>query len=113
MIAELLKMYNVRNIESISAIFYFPHMNHGMAGSTLCTSMLAQKITNHCSISSSGPREGGKTQAVIRGAFCVGLGGGGGRKGRREMNQGEEEQSREGDGSRRCKQVSLARSLAC
>ena len=72
--------YNVRNEfllkESISAIY------HDRAWSTRCTSMLAQKITNHCSISSSGPREGErKTQAVIRGAFCVGLGSG--RKGGR------------------------------
>ena len=53
--------------------------------------------------------EGGETHAVIRGAFCVGLGGGGG--GRKEMNQAEEEERREIGGRR---SVSLARSsLAC
>ena len=58
--------------------------------------MLAQKITNHCSISSSGLAQegdgggGGRPkQAVIRGAFCVGLSGG-----RKEMNQAGEEEER-------------------
>ena len=82
--------------------------------------MLAQKITNHCSISSSGGPErerererdggGGKTYAVIRGAFCVGRSGGHRKEGRKEMNQAEGEEE-ERSGGRLVEEVQV--SLAC
>ena len=76
--------------------------------------LLAQKITNHCSISSSGGPErdggGGKTHAVIRGAFCVGRSRGhspqeGRREGRKEGDESGRRRRRraEGDWLKKCK----------